>query len=111
MTIACCASPPKSRHCLGADRYMQSPGGSMPQPSYLQGAGIWKGAEMAQSHRWVREFPAVVLEQIDLALEKVKDLEWRNVNRHNFPLPDAATFFDDLREELENGSGMVRIRG
>ena len=83
----------------------------MPQPSYLQGACIWKGAEMAGSHRWVREFPAVVLEQIDLALERVRDLEWRNVNRHNFPLPDAATFFDDVREELENGSGMVRIRG
>jgi len=81
------------------------------QLSYLQGACIWKGAEIAQSHRWVREFPAVVLEQIDIALEKVKDLEWRNVDRRNFPLPDAATFFDDVREELENGCGMVKICG
>jgi hypothetical protein len=66
---------------------------------------------MGRNDRWVKEFPAVVLEQIDAALEKVETLEWRNVNRHNFPLPDAAAFFDDVREELENGSGMVKLRG
>jgi len=85
--------------------------GALPQSSRLEGACIWKGAEIAQSHRWVKEFPAIVLEQIDVALEKVENLEWRNVNRRNFPLPDAATFFDEVREELENGCGMVRLRG
>ena len=79
--------------------------------SYLKGACIWKGAEIAQSRRWVKEIPAAVLEQIDSALERVKDLEWRHVDGRNFPLPDAAPFFDDVREELENGSGMVRLRG
>jgi len=83
----------------------------MSKSNYLQGACVWKGAEMGQNHRWVKEFPGVVLEQIDVAFEKVKDLDWRNVNRHNFPLPDAAAFFDDVREELENGSGMVKMRG
>jgi hypothetical protein len=83
----------------------------MSKSSRLQGACVWNGAEMARNHRWVKEVPAVVLEQIDLALEQVKDLEWRNVNRHNFPLPDAAAFFDDVRDELENGSGMVKMRG
>src|SRR3546814_10374345 len=39
------------------------------------------------------------------------DLDWRNVDRRNFPLPGAVAFFDDLREELENGSGMVKLRG
>jgi hypothetical protein len=82
----------------------------MPE-SYLKGACGWKGAEIAQSRRWVKEFPAVVLQQIDNALEKVKDLEWRTINRGNFPLPDAAPFFDEVRDELENGSGMVRLRG
>ena len=83
----------------------------MSESNYLQGACVWKGAEMGQAHRWVKEFPAVVLEQIDVALEKVKDLDWRNVNRHSFPLPHAAAFFDDVREELENGSGLVKVRG
>ena len=83
----------------------------MPESNCLQGACVWKGAEMGRSHRWVKEFPAAVLEQIDAALEEVRDLEWRNVNRRNFPLPGAAAFLDEVREELENGSGMVKIRG
>jgi hypothetical protein len=83
----------------------------MAESNYLHGACVWKGAEMDQNHRWIKEFPPVVLEQIDAALERVKDLDWRNVSRHAFPLPDAVAFFDDVREELENGSGMVKLRG
>jgi len=83
----------------------------MAESNYLQGACVWKGVEMARNHRWVKDFPEVVLKQIDAALEKVGELDWRAVNRHNFPLPDAAAFFDDVREELENGSGMVKMRG
>src|SRR5262245_53153689 len=80
-------------------------------PDYLRGAFAWTGAEMARSQRWRRQFPAIVLEQIDAALEMSKGVEWRTLNRQNFPLPDAKAFFDDVREELENGSGMVQIRG
>ena len=83
----------------------------MPAPSALQGAFVWSGAEMARNPRWVRAFPPIVLEQIDAALEQVKGLEWRSLDRRSFALPDADAFFDDVREELENGSGMVRIRG
>ena len=77
----------------------------------LQGACVWKGAEMRQNRRWIKEFPAAVLEQIDAAIDKAGDLDWRQVNRHNFPLPGATAFFDDVREELENGCGMVKMRG
>jgi hypothetical protein len=77
----------------------------------LQGACVWHGVEMAKSRRWIKAFPAIVLEQIDAALEAVKTLDWRRVNRDNFPLPDAAAFFDDVREELENGCGIVSLRG
>ena len=83
----------------------------MSKSSYLQGACVWKGAGMVRDRRWIKEFPPVVLEQIDAALEAVQDLDWRSVDRHSFPLPEAAAFFDDVREELENGSGMVKLRG
>jgi len=66
---------------------------------------------MDRNQRWVKEFPAIVLEQIDIALDTLKGLPWRQVNRDNFPLPDAAAFLDDVRDELENGSGMVKLRG
>jgi len=83
----------------------------MPEPRYLQGACVWKGPEIEQNHRWLKPIPAVVLDQLDAALEKVKNLVWRDVNRQNFPLPDAAVFFEEVREELESGSGMVKICG
>ncbi|VVD90630.1 TauD/TfdA family dioxygenase [Pandoraea fibrosis] len=77
----------------------------------LKGASAWRGAEMANNDRWVKTFPAIVLQQIDAALEMTREVDWRDINRENFPLPDATAFFDDVREELENGSGMAKIRG
>ena len=83
----------------------------MSEPKYLEGACVWHGAAMKENLRWVKEFPAVVLEQIDAAVRSVKDIDWKNVDRNNFALPSAKAFFDDVREELENGSGMVSMRG
>ncbi|WP_087687493.1 MULTISPECIES: TauD/TfdA family dioxygenase [unclassified Pandoraea] len=83
----------------------------MAESQSLQGASVWQGTEMVNHDRWVKTFPAIVLEQIDAALKATENVDWREINRHNFPLPDATAFFDDVREELENGSGMVKIRG
>ena len=83
----------------------------MSEPKYLEGACVWHGAAMKENDRWIKEFPSVVLEQIDAAVRSVKDIDWKNVDRNNFALPSAKAFFDDVREELENGSGMVSMRG
>lgn len=83
----------------------------MSESTFLQGACVWTGAEMTQNQRWVKQFPAAVLEQIDTAVGKVMDIDWKAVNRQNFPLPGSEAFFDEVREELENGSGMVKMRG
>lgn len=83
----------------------------MTEAKYVQGDCVWRGADMANHPRWVKQFPAAVLQEIDTALEGVKDLDWKQVNRENFPLPSGAAYFDEVREELENGSGMVKMRG
>jgi len=83
----------------------------MVEPTLLQGACVWQGAEMARNRRWVKEIPAAVLAEIDAALRAVGDIDWRRIDSRNFPLPAAAAFLDDVRDELENGSGMVRMRG
>ena len=83
----------------------------MSEARHLQGTCVWKGAEMGQNHRWLKQVPAIVLDELDAALEQVKKLAWRDVTRHNFALPDAAAFFDEVREELESGSGMVKMSG
>jgi hypothetical protein len=77
----------------------------------LQGEAVWKGTEMRRSRRWIKEFPAALLEQIDAAIGKIGGLDWRQVNRHNFPLPAAQAFLDEVREELEDGCGMVKLQG
>lgn len=83
----------------------------MSESNYIQGACVWKGAEMVENHRWVKQFPAAVLEQIDVAVAQSAGIEWKHINRQNFPLPGSEAYFDDVREELENGSGMVKMRG
>ena len=83
----------------------------MSQSRDLQGACVWKGAEISQSRRWIREFPPALLEQIDFATDKAHGLDWHQINCRNFLLPDAQAFFADVREELENGCGMMKIRG
>jgi hypothetical protein len=83
----------------------------MAQSEELRGACVWKGADMGRDRRWVKDFPVGLLAEIDAALKAVGDLDWRHINHRNFPLPSAKAFFDDVREELENGSGMVKLRG
>jgi hypothetical protein len=66
---------------------------------------------MRASLRWIKEIPPIVLNEIDTAVHQLGGIDWTRVSVDNFPLPSADKFFDDVREELENGSGMVKIRG
>lgn len=83
----------------------------MAETTMLSGACAWRGAEMANSQRWVKPIPAAVLQQIDVALGAATAIDWRAITRDNFPLPGSASYFADVREELENGSGMVKMTG
>lgn len=83
----------------------------MSSAEYLQGACVWNGVEMRENQRWIKQIPSAVLDEIDAAVTRTADIGWRDITRQNFPLPGAAAFFDDVRDELENGSGMVKIRG
>lgn len=77
----------------------------------LQDNSVWTGAQMRDNPRRIKQFPAAVLQGIDNAVRAVADVPWRRITRENFPLPGAGPYFDDVREELENGSGMVKMRG
>ena len=83
----------------------------MTEPKRLEGACVWEGADMARSDRWIKTLPDALLDSIDRAVNQSRGLDWQRVHRGNFPLPGSEAFFDDVREELENGSGMVQIRG
>src|SRR5262249_12258399 len=51
--------------------------------------------------------------EIDAALADVerRGTAWHAITRADFPLPGMTALLDDMREELENGSGMLKLRG
>ena len=79
----------------------------------LSGPQVWHGRDLAGSRRWIRDLSARQLSEIDAALTgtKAKGIPWEGIRRENFPLPSLAPLVDDVREELENGCGLVKIRG
>lgn len=83
----------------------------MSAQQFIKGACVWEGAEMANDRRWVKVIPDAVLAEIDVAVARLGDTGWKRVNRGNFPLAGSEAFFADVREELENGSGLVKIEG
>jgi hypothetical protein len=68
---------------------------------------------MTTSRRWLRDFPAEAVHEIDAALEGVRKrgLAWQEIRREDFPLPTLQPLLDDIADELENGCGMVKLRG
>jgi hypothetical protein len=77
------------------------------------GANVWHGKDMAGSERWQRRLTPAQLAEIDagLAGAKARGLAWEDVAPADFPLPGLAPLFDDIRDELENGSGLLMLRG
>ncbi len=73
----------------------------------------WKGEEIAGSDRWIRQLDSDVIAAIEDGLARFKrlGLDWTAANRDTFELSGLDTLFDDIREELEDGSGMMRLSG
>jgi hypothetical protein len=79
----------------------------------ITGTCAWLGGEMASSTRWQRDLGPDAVAAIDAALHEVqcRGLAWHEVTRESFPLPGLAGLFADIQDELENGSGMMKLRG
>lgn len=81
--------------------------------SPIAGPCAWLPADMARSSRWIRDLKPNEIEQIVAALAEAerRDLAWHAIRREDFPLPGLAALFADIREELEDGCGMIKLRG
>ena len=79
----------------------------------LSGPAVWTGADIKTSTRWIRDFPAAGTLAIDNALAAVNKagLEWSQITRQDFPLVGLDALLDDIRDELENGVGILKLRG
>src|SRR4051812_1246241 len=79
----------------------------------ITGACAWLGAEMARSTRWIRTLDAGAIALIDKALRQASARRgsWHETSRESFPLPGLEPLFQDIAGELEDGSGILKLRG
>jgi hypothetical protein len=85
----------------------------MTPPRPIEGACVWHGRDMAASRRWIRALAPETVAEIDAALRGVRrrGIAWHAVAREDFPLPRTQALLDGIRAELEDGGGMVLLRG
>jgi hypothetical protein len=77
----------------------------------IEGPSVWHGRDMAGSARWIRDLTPAALAEIDAAQAKVKHLPWHAIRAEDFPLDTTRMLIADVADELENGCGMVKLRG
>ena len=72
----------------------------------------WRGEEMAHSRRWIFEMGDAALAEIERALRgcQAKGIPWHATTRENFPLPTLSRQLAEVARELEDGSGMAKLR-
>jgi hypothetical protein len=79
----------------------------------LAGPNVWTGAEIKNSKRWIRDMPASAVAELDAALAHVKrkGLDWSQITRADFPINGLDGLLADIADELENGVGIMKLRG
>jgi len=79
----------------------------------LNGACLWSGPDLMASGAWLREWPKGTVARFERNLASIKadGLAEAAVTRADFPLPDQEDFLQDLRDELEDGLGVIRVQG
>ncbi|MBN8892816.1 MAG: TauD/TfdA family dioxygenase [Rhodospirillales bacterium] len=79
----------------------------------LTGRVVWYGAELAASGDWIRTLDAGNCAEIDAALACLerKSAPFLGFSRADFPLHRTAALLAEIGAELEDGRGMVRLRG
>jgi hypothetical protein len=79
----------------------------------LIGPAVWQGKDINNSKRWIRDLPKSGAAELDTALKavKAKGLAWSQITRNDFPLSGLDGLLADIADELENGCGIMKLRG
>jgi len=85
----------------------------MTAPVPITGPCAWRGAEMTGSTRWIRTLDAAAIAEIDRALRAARaaGVPWDETTRERFPVSELATMLAEVARELEEGGGLVTLRG
>jgi Taurine catabolism dioxygenase TauD, TfdA family len=79
----------------------------------LMGRAAWHGKDLDASGDWIRTLDETQQREIDDALARIKRarVPLLGFTRDDFPLASTADLLGEISDELENGRGMVRLRG
>jgi len=77
----------------------------------LTGPSVWEGKDIRDSRRWIRELAPDQVDELEAALKCVQALPWQEITREDFPLPTLGDLIDDIADELENGCGIMKLKG
>ncbi len=77
----------------------------------IEGPCAWYGAELGARTDWVRTLDDAQRHEIEGALQAVRDRPLYGFGRDDFRLPRTEPLLAAIRTELEEGAGIVRLRG
>jgi len=79
----------------------------------LSGPDVWSGTEMAARTDWVHRVDEAEKREVydAVAAFRASGVEWLDMARAQFPIPRLARKLAVMCEQLENGGGMVALRG
>ncbi len=78
----------------------------------VTGPGAWQGPEIQDDTSWIMPLDAHDVEEIDTALRHVQSLG-RQIpfTVEDFPLPTLSAKLKDVPDRIENGLGVILVRG
>jgi len=79
----------------------------------LSGPMVWTDEDLRRSRDWMRTLTAAETDELDAALRAVqrRGLDWQAMTRDDFAIPRLAASLADVSRELEDGRGLVLLRG
>jgi hypothetical protein len=79
----------------------------------ILGRAAWRGEDLRSATDWIRPVSAVEAQELDAALRAVqrRGLDWPAMSRRDFPIPRFAESLAAVSRELEDGRGLVLLRG
>ncbi len=77
----------------------------------LTGPSVWLGKDIKDSKRWIRDITPDQLDELDAAVKGLRGMKWSDIVSADVWFPTLDELFDDVADELENGSGIVKLRG
>ena len=79
----------------------------------VEGLCAWRGEDLANSERWVRDLQPRHIDELEAALARVENraIDWREITAVDFPLPGLTDLVAEIRDELEHGCGLMKLRG